>query len=82
MKHYKDFFELVKDYYIDLNDACYSLDQDEHIPLHDGNDSELPFINVAEQLRLALHIILDGVDQIDNDEFWNFVNQNRTNMKK
>lgn len=77
MKHYKDFFELVQDYYNDLDVACASLDKDEHIPMYDGNDAELPFINIAEQTRLALHMILDAIDQIEDESFWAFVNANK-----
>lgn len=65
MKHYKDFFELVNDYYEDLDAACARLDCESEVSdRYDDQD---------EQTRLALHLILDAIDQINDESFWNFV---------
>lgn len=58
--HYKEFFALVKDYYSDLDETCAALDNG--LPIPD-----------EEQLRLALHLILDAVDSIDTPSFWAFI---------
>lgn len=67
-KHYKEFFALVKDYYSDLDETCAALDNG--LPIPD-----------EEQLRLALHMILDAVDDIDEPSFWAFVKMCSTNKK-
>lgn len=65
MKHYKDFFELVNDYYENLDAACVRLDYESEVSdRYDDQD---------EQTRLALHMILDAIDQINDESFWNFV---------
>lgn len=65
MKHYKDFFELINDYYASLDAACARLDYESEVSdRYDDQD---------EQTRLALHMILDAIDKINDESFWDFV---------
>lgn len=66
-KNYKGFFELVKDYYSDLDEVCAVLDK-----RNDDGEEPIPGID-EEQLRLSLHFILDAIDSIDDPAFWEFV---------
>lgn len=64
-KHVENFYKLVKDYYDDMNELCV---------LMDNAESRLDdFVCFEEQHRLMLHMILDAVDQIDDEAFWEFV---------
>lgn len=72
--HYKKFFNLLTSYYNVLDKACAKLDekQEEENEEYDEND---------EETRLALHIILDAIDQIDDKEFWDFIDTCNKNKK-
>lgn len=63
---HKNFFNLVKDYYGDMEDLCVAMDR--------ANDAGCNAVDYCEQHRLMLHMILDAIDQIDDEAFWRFVN--------